>query len=850
MKEGSSISNIDGRAIYCDNGGTALINGEISDITSNETMIGSRTGMNGSFEGIAIYATPRTSVITLGETGKISGIKSHDEKASDVAISLVNYSTFNMLKGSSITGINTIGLIDCNGGTMNINGTVSDCHTGNVFFRMRNTDSTFNLGKDGSITNCSTTDVSIVYKNGGKPSITISGEISNITDGKAIWISNNGSRADGTCTVTETGVIKNVSETAIQAEDPSHVSIYGTIMDCGGYAVDYKSAGGSYVEIKEGATIQGNNKGNAQICLEYVGDVDANDTNNHMDIAPGTLIGNQSIKVPFGTTISILSSTITLDEDYAAIGLGKAGAAAVTAIETKVKDKNPDWEVIDNSLWVQPSEESLHFTVDRPYTIKKGIGLYVGYIPLKADGTPADDAELTLLPLANTDKLDITLTGLTPGTSYALAFVVENKYYVTINPADITVYMGGEDGAENVVNDKNEIVSSESLPTPGFTFELPYGVTDISKVTFKEVDGSKTWKAVPYDEVSGHTVYKLVATGKDQQPVRVQFTDKDTGKVVVEDDFQVGTELNKTFSMGIYKGSVMDVEAVVDGSTTEYGIILNEGTLTVRGTTGKVQYSNLSDPIQPGKPGVKAEENVTFTINDSPIEANQDSIALLFDNIIENTNNETGRSSLLAKRVDEQLVDVAVPDGMVRNYQFRYLDLVDTSNGNAWVDVKDANGDPAEVTVCWPYPEGTNKDTEFKLLHFEKLHREMDSNAVAGDIANCEVSEVSINMTDTHIEFTTTEFSPFALVWNGPKPVPPVEGEESSDNGNTTTTPAATPAPTAQPVVQNTAAQTAAVIPQTSDDSQPALWAGLLVFSGAALTALYLLKRRKENRGQ
>ena len=177
---------------------------------------------------------------------------------------------------------------------------------------------------------------------------------------------------------------------------------------------------------------------------------------------------------------------------------------------------------------------------------------------------------------------------------------------------------------------------------------------------------------------------------------------------------------------------------------------------------------------------------------------------------------------------------------------------MDTSNSNVWVDAKDENDNPAEVTVCWPYPEGTNKDTEFKLLHFEDLHRDMSANEVAGDIASCTVSPVTITKTDTHIEFTTTEFSPFALVWNSTKPVEPEEGGESSGNGGTTTAPAATPAPTAQPAAQTqtTAAATTAVIPQTSDTSQPALWAGLLVFSGAVLTALYLLKRRKQNREQ
>lgn len=470
----------------------------------------------------------------------------------------------------------------------------------------------------------------------------------------------------------------------------------------------------------------------------------------------------------------------------------------------------------------------------------RGIGLYAVYLPLKADGTPADGAKLTQVRLTNTEKLDITLTGLTPGTSYALMLAVSDKYYVTIQPANITVYRGGEHGAANVVDSNNEITSSDSLPVPGFTFDLPKGVTDVSQITFREVNGTRTWTAVPYDDVKGHTVYKLVS-GSGQDPVRLQFTDEN-GKVVVEDDFTVGEKLNKTFSMSIYKGNAGEVEAVVKGDTsgTTYGIILNQGTLTVRGTTDGVQYSKLNDTLQAGKPGVKADADVIFTINDSNLNANQNSIALLFDNIIENTASETGRTSLLAKRGDEALKDETVPDGMVRNYEFRYLDLVDTSNGNAWVEARDANGDLAEVTVCWPYPAGTDKNTDFTLLHFEDLHRDMNANEVAGDIASCNVSEMTITKTDTHIEFTTTEFSPFALVWNSPKPaVPTVDEEKPSAPTQTVTAQAAEPEakPTAQP---------AAVVPQTGDSSAPLLWTLLMVLSGSLAVALVVRRRRKD----
>lgn len=569
----------------------------------------------------------------------------------------------------------------------------------------------------------------------------------------------------------------------------------------------------------------------------------ATGTYENIYLAQGVLKDAPIVSVSFGT--------LTLDADYPAIWMGRASSQAQELINSQVQavPGQEAWQTKGNSFWFKTeTADTLHFTMPRSYDIDKGVGLYAAFIPLNADGTPQDGAKATLVQLVNSDTLDITLTGLTPGTSYALSLVVTDHYYITVNTADITVYMGGEDGFEGVVNGDNTIVGSHSLPEPGFTFELPKGVTDISKVIFYEKDGTKTWTAEPYDENADHTVYKLVPAD-NQDPLRIQYTDEDTGKVVVEDSFEVGAELNKTFSMSIYKGSVGQVEAKVEGDTSGkiYGIILNNGTLTVRGTTANVEYADLNQPAEAGKPAVRAEDGTTFTINDSDVEANQDAIALLFDDIIENTQSESNRTAQLEAKANEVLKDVPVPADKVRKYEMKYLDLVDTDNGNVWVDAKDANGEQASVTVCWPYPEGTDKNTEFTLLHFEDLHREMDSNEVAGDIASCIVSTVEdLKKTDTHIEFTTTEFSPFALAWNADKPAEPSEPGDNEGNGATS----ATPAPTAQPAeVKNTATQpaAAAVIPQTGDESHPMLWMVLLAVSGS-LAAVLAYKRRKEER--
>ena len=414
--------------------------------------------------------------------------------------------------------------------------------------------------------------------------------------------------------------------------------------------------------------------------------------------------------------------------------------------------------------------------MSRPSTVKQGIGLHIAYIQLDAEGNPASNAKVVMQRITNGKTLDISLSNLTPGASYALAFVTEEKYYVTVNPADITVYMGGEDGSDHITNGNGEITSSKTLPEFGFRFDVKSGV-DPTDILFKEEKTGKTWKVVPYNDTA-KDIYKIVPENTDQDPVRLLFTDDD-GKAVVSDQFTVGLEVNKHFNMSIYSGEVDQGKIFAidkDNSTSSgetFGVISGTGVLNVRGTTSKVQYADLNTPAVSGQPGVStSSENTKFTINNGNVEVDPSGIALLFDSIIESTSSESNRTQLLQEKADET-IKKSVSAGMVRNYDLKYLDLVDRHNGNTWVKASD------NVIVSWPYPTGTDKNTEFTLLHFEDLHRDMASNEVAGDIASGKVSEVKdIKKTDTHIEFEvgTGGFSPFALVWESTKPVDPNPG--------------------------------------------------------------------------
>ena len=777
MESGAEIKDIVGRAFYVD-GGSATIGGTIRNIKAD-------TDMWQGITGIGVHGRG-DSYITLTDTCEIVDFDTNANQGSVVGMYASDLDMKNGAEISNIKGTMAVYMDDIGNDyrhTALINGLVYTVENNPV---MRSWYGHIEIGPTGVVQNCTASQV--LYTNNGSK-YTISGKLLN-NSGTALYLANqSGGRVYAV--MNEGAVISGTNGVAVRVNNGSQFIMNGGTItnNTTGVQVSGKDEYKGVEFIMNGGTISDNRSG-ISYTIEGESKVQLNggtlkengsnyqisaaggsaqDAYENIYIASGVLQGNTTVSTSFGT--------MTFDETYPALWLGQASTTAKDKIKTLVQTTpgQGNWDVKGNPLWFKATSDSLHFSVKRS-SVEKGIGLYAGYIPLKADGTPADGATLTLVPLVNSDTIDVTLTNLVPDTSYALSFVVTDKYYITVNPADITVYMGGERGSDGVVDD-GHIVGSNSLPEPGFVFELPKGITDISKIIFRTTDpaDSKTWTIKPYDGNSKHEVYKIVPA-EGQDPLRVEFTDPVTKETVSSDNFTVGTAVNKTFDMGIYKDkdSVGTVEAVVTGDTsgTTYGIILNTGKLHVRGTTSKVQYADLNQTPVSGKPGISAEEGTTFTINDSDVVANKEGIALLFDNIIENTSSESNRTQLLQKKADET-INKPVSAGMVRNYDMKYLDLVDRHNGNTWVKAS------KDVTVSWPYPAGTDKNTGFTLLHFEGLHRDMASNEVAADIASCTVSTVTnIRKTDTHIEFEigTGGFSPFALVWESTKPVDPNPG--------------------------------------------------------------------------
>ena len=376
--------------------------------------------------------------------------------------------------------------------------------------------------------------------------------------------------------------------------------------------------------------------------------------------------------------------------------------------------------------------------------------------------------------------------------SYLMNVEVKDAVPVTITPADMTIYMGGDGGYDAVVGEDGEIESStNSLPHPLFIVDMPKDSTDDpTKLTFTNGmsgEKEKNWTLVCANPDTDGQKYYYFKEGDGQEKVRVTYTDKD-GKEHISDMFNP-SEVNDvftTYEIALYPGenNIGEIKAKANDGT-EYAISANTGTLTVRAVedtdpTSDIQSAAPTEPVVSGNAvAVAPEGGTTYTLNNTgvPLPVDGSKPSLLFDSIIEDGEDSTARTDALINRVDETLG--AVASNTTRHYEVKYLDLVDANNGNAWITSS------AGTDIYWGYPEGTDDKTTFKLVHFKELHRDGENSGYdVSDINNLSsdnIEVVDVNNTENGIKFHVDAggFSPFALVWEesttpdpGPDPDP------------------------------------------------------------------------------
>lgn len=393
------------------------------------------------------------------------------------------------------------------------------------------------------------------------------------------------------------------------------------------------------------------------------------------------------------------------------------------------------------------------------------------------------------------NAIDGTEDGRFGGNSLVmLTYVVSFKTpTMEIKPADITIYIGGS-GYEGAVDaGGNELGVTSGFPVPGFTIEPAADIANFDPteavLTYENDNVLRSWHIVPYDGEIGdgmtsHGIYRFEPYEGSNTAVRMQFEKTvngiGTGEIVTDDNFVIEDNLGQDLLMAVYGESIEMGYVKLVYDDVEYAITTENGTLKVRSTTDSPEYGEVvaqEASVPNGESGVVAPEGTTYYINDSTVKVSDDAgVMLLFDDIIEQNSASVSNTQLLINRADEVLGGSSDS----RRYEAKYLDLVDTSNGNAWV-AADEN-----ITVYWPLPAGTGRNTSFTLLHFEGLHREMGVDAVENDIYTCKVTSVPIENTGTHVKFTVSRagFSPFVLVWDEYNtPITPIPEPDNSPVG-------------------------------------------------------------------
>jgi len=452
-------------------------------------------------------------------------------------------------------------------------------------------------------------------------------------------------------------------------------------------------------------------------------------------------------------------------------------------------------------------------------------------------------------------------------------------FEVKVQPAEITVYKGGDDGYEGVSTENGSLKGSNSLPEPGYYFDLPKDVneafqaigldqpTDLSKyikVDYSSPTDPRHWTLEQYGKTDSSAYDKFIYRinrESDEKPFRLNFTHiDDEGKEIIytEDTFdleEAGT-LSYEYTMKIYNGLTDDVIITINvpegngqpQKTFRCKMTPVDSKLNVRYVSGSqdsvvtgavTDIKDASDQEDPNQKALKnayvlPAEDTVFYINDSKIDVTDEAApSLLFDAIV--SSKEAGTTVDYEQLLTDKAVEKTGVSFTNLESQAHYLDLVDANNGNTWL--KPSNN----VTVYWPYPDGTDADTKFYLVHFDGVDRDMDIENIQDKIDASTLEVMDLTTDEYGIRFETDSFSPYVLLWEKEVPSQPEEGG-SSEQPAPTATPAPTPAPSAQPVA---APVTTAAIPQTGDALPVVPLAATALIAGAALAVLTFLRKRR-----
>ena len=368
---------------------------------------------------------------------------------------------------------------------------------------------------------------------------------------------------------------------------------------------------------------------------------------------------------------------------------------------------------------------------------------------------------------------------------------LKNLEGITITPADITIYTGGE-GYTGIVDDMgHETTVANGMPEPGYYITLPdefnnelggnANAADLStKLTLKYEDGTvmRTWTLELYgtkehstnvaNEERTRYIYRINA-GIDENgkeiPIRLKLTDpEDPSKEIISDQFNPSlTEQYEAYKMSVYSGGLKPQLIVAElklpsGKVVTCGVNSDIGNLVVRGLTDeKTTTEILQDETSLSGNTISVvapDTGLNFYVNGSNVELTDTTgVRLLVDDVLDD--------GVLAEYIQENMRNT-IPAGNY-TYDQQYMDLVDTKNGNAYLTL----GDGQSLDVYWKVPSGMDSGKAFYVVHFDGLDRDYDN--LSSELENNTPDMVpatleTINGTQ-YIKFEAESFSPFVLVY-------------------------------------------------------------------------------------
>lgn len=362
---------------------------------------------------------------------------------------------------------------------------------------------------------------------------------------------------------------------------------------------------------------------------------------------------------------------------------------------------------------------------------------------------------------------------------------------ITITPADITVYTGGEGYTGVVDGTGNQTTTANGLPEPGFYITLPdelneelggkdhaVDLSDSLTISYSNNRTLRTWELELYGTAAHSTdidgvktaryIYRIlpgVDENNQEIPIRLEIKDPDnSNQVITSDEFTPSLgEQYQEYEMSIYPGTLdpSKITASVtlsNGQTVTCSVNSGSGNLVVRGLTdGNVTAKLVTEESQVSADSISAmaPSGATYYVNDSNVELEDtEGVRLLVDDVLDD--------GVLAKYIQEKMAD-DIPAG---NYTYaqQYLDLVDTKNGNAYLTM----GNGQKLTVYWPVPDDFDSSKNFYLVHFDGLDRNYKNidQALAENTPDIQKDAQLKNINGTqYMIFETDSFSPFVLVY-------------------------------------------------------------------------------------